>query len=189
MQDPCAVRTNLTQWLLMPHIGRRTLFLWGLAFMTLIMLLVGGLGGAQRSPHTADGLPWGIGALLLLSLFVSNVSVGPVSYALVSELPSSLLRSKSVVIARFCYATLNIVANVITPYQLNPSAWGWGALSGFFWAGTCAIGWTFTYFLIPEPKGRTVAELDLLFQNKVSARKFATTEVSLVEMVGDKVIR
>lgn len=157
--------------------------------MTLIMLLVGGLGVAQRSSTAADGLPWGIGALLLLSLFVSNVAVGPVSYALVSELPSSLLRSKSVVIARFCYATINIVANVITPYQLNPSAWGWGAMSGFFWAGTCTIGWIFTYFLIPEPKGRTVAELDLLFEKEVSARKFASTGVNLVEIVGDSAKR
>ena len=170
----------------MPHVGRRTLFLWGMAVMTVIMLLVGGLGVAQRSPNTAAGLPWGIGALLLLSLFVSNVAVGPVSYALVSELPSSLLRSKSVVIARFCYATINIAANVLAPYQLNPSAWGWGAISGFFWAGSCILGWLFTWFFIPEPKGRTVAELDLLFQRKVSARKFSKTEVRLVEMVGGK---
>jgi MFS transporter, SP family, general alpha glucoside:H+ symporter len=170
----------------MPHVGRRSLFLWGLAFMTLIMLLIGGLGVAQRSPNTADGLSWGIGTLLLLSLFVSNIAVGPVSYALVSELPSSLLRSKSVVIARFCYATINIVANVITPYQLNPSAWGWGAISGFFWAGSCALGWLFTWFCIPEPRGRTVAELDLLFERKVSARKFSKTEVQLMEMVDEK---
>ncbi|ETN44115.1 uncharacterized protein HMPREF1541_10665 [Cyphellophora europaea CBS 101466] len=176
----------MVSWLLMPHVGRRTLFLWGLAILTLIMLLVGGLGVAQRSPSTVDGLPWGIGALLLLSLFISNVAVGPVSYALVSEIPSSLLRSKSVVMARFCYATINIIANVITPYQLNPSAWGWGAISGFFWAGSAAIGWGFTYVFIPEPKGRTVAELDLLFERQVPARKFAKTEVRLVMMVGGK---
>lgn len=29
-----------------------------------------------------------------------------------------------------------------------------------------------TYFRLPEPKGLTYAELDVLFENKVSARKF-----------------
>lgn len=151
------------------------------------MLLVGGLGVAQHTSSTPAGLPWGIGALLLISLFVSNVAVSPVSYALVSELPSSLLRNKSVVLARFCYAVVNIAANVITPYQLNPSAWGWGAISGFFWAGSCVLGFVFVFFCVPEPKGRTVAELDLLFAKKISARKFAKTDVRLVEAVESKV--
>lgn len=103
-------------------------------------------------------------------------------YALVSELPSSLLRNKSVVIARFSYAVVNVVANVISPYQLNPSAWNWGAASGLFWGGFCAIGTVFTYFYVPEPKGRTVGELDLLFEQKVSARHFSSTAVDVRDM-------
>ena len=153
--------------------------------MVILMLLVGGLGIAQHSSRSRTDLAWGIGALLLVSLFASNAAVTPISYALVSELPSSVLRSKSVVIARFCYAIINIVANVLTPYQLNPTAWGWGAVSGFFWAGAAAIGLVFVYFCVPEPKGRTIAELDLLFERKVSARKFAKTEVGLVEAAID----
>ncbi len=34
-----------------------------------------------------------------------------------------------------------------------------------------------TYFRLPEPKGLTYAELDVLFENKVSARKFRIVEV------------
>ena len=37
----------------------------------------------------------------------------------------------------------------------------------------------YTYFRIPEPAGRTFAELDLLFERGVSARKFATTDVDV----------
>ena len=64
----------------------------------------------------------------------------------------------------------------------SPSAWGWGATSGWFWGGACLLGLIFTYICVPEPKGRTVAELDLLFERKVSARKFAQTSVQLQEM-------
>lgn len=109
---------------------------------------------SYRSTHAIPlgTLAWGIGALLIISAFISNVTIGPVSYSLVSEISSSVLRSKSVVIARFSYACLNIAANVLAPYQLNPTAWNWGARAGFFWGGTCLLGLLFTYLMIPEPK-------------------------------------
>ena len=37
----------------------------------------------------------------------------------------------------------------------------------------------YTYFRVPEPSGRTFAELDLLFERGVSARKFATTKIDV----------
>ena len=37
----------------------------------------------------------------------------------------------------------------------------------------------YTYFRVPEPQGRSFAELDLLFERHVSARKFATTDVDV----------
>ena len=80
-------------------------------------------------------------------------------------------------LSRNLYNVGGIVVNVITNYQLTPSAWNWGAYSGFFWAGTCFLCVVWIYFRLPEPKGRTYGELDILFENKVSARKFATTNV------------
>lgn len=35
-----------------------------------------------------------------------------------------------------------------------------------------------TYFRLPEPKGRTYGELDILFENRVSARNFSKTDVT-----------
>lgn len=47
----------------------------------------------------------------------------------------------------------------------------------FFWAGTSAVVAVWAYFRLPEPKGRTYEELDILFAKGVSARKFAKAEV------------
>ena len=42
---------------------------------------------------------------------------------------------------------------------------------------------------MPEPRGRTFAELDVLFEKRISARKFASTEVDVFhEIVEDKVM-
>lgn len=39
----------------------------------------------------------------------------------------------------------------------------------------------YTYFRVPEPRGRSFAELDLLFERKVSARNFASTRVDVFD--------
>lgn len=79
--------------------------------------------------------------------------------------------------------------------MLNPGAWDWGNYAGFFWAGICFLCIVYVYFRLPEPAGRTFAELDLLFERGVSARKFASTNVdvfdesiagSVMENYGDK---
>lgn len=45
--------------------------------------------------------------------------------------------------------------------------------------GICFLCIIYTYFRVPEPSGRSFAEMDILFQQGVSARKFATTEVNV----------
>ncbi|CAI7572628.1 unnamed protein product [Penicillium palitans] len=174
-------------WTLLPRFGRRTIYLWGLAILAVLLLVIGSLGVAEsRSPspaHSSGGsrLAWSVGSMLLVHTFFFDVTVGPVCYSLVAEIPSVRLRSKSIVLARMTYNILNIICNVITPYMLNPSAWNWGAKAGFFYGGTCVLSLVYTFFCIPEPSGRTYAELSILFQRKVSARSFAKTHVHLAE--------
>ncbi|KAK4947805.1 hypothetical protein LTR10_013313 [Elasticomyces elasticus] len=175
---------TVLSWILMTHVGRRALFIYGLIAVGSIFLIIGGLG-VRLASAPSSGLSWAIGGLLLASVFIADSAVLPVSYALVSEVPSSLLRSKSVVIARASYAVINIAANALIPYQMNPTAWGWSARTGFFWAGSCFLGLIFSYFVVPEPKDRTIAELDLLFEKKVSARNFAKAQVHLSEVAAD----
>jgi SP family general alpha glucoside:H+ symporter-like MFS transporter len=37
------------------------------------------------------------------------------------------------------------------------------------------------YLRLPEPKGRTYEELDLLFERRISGRKFKQTEVDIAD--------
>lgn len=61
--------------------------------------------------------------------------------------------------------------------MLNPYAWAWGAKTGFFWAGTSVVGLVWSWWRLPETKGRTFAEIDVLFRNETSARKFKATRI------------
>ena len=79
------------------------------------------------------------------------------------------------------YNILNLVTGIIIPYMLNVDAWNWRGKSGFFWGALCIICLVWSFFRLPEPKGRSYAELDILFENRVPTRKFATAKTGLVQ--------
>ena len=170
-------------WVFMKYYGRRTLYVLGLSVLTVVLFIVGflslGLKFDQNGQVTTPGFSWGIGSMILVHTFVYDFSVGPACYSLVPELAAGRLRSKSTVLARNVYNVFGIINGVITPFMLNPMAWNWGAKTGFFWAGICFLCLVWTFFRLPEPKGRTYAEIDLLFEMKVPARKFSSTEVDV----------
>jgi hypothetical protein len=57
---------------------------------------------------------------------VADFSVGPVVYRIVSELPSTRLRAKTIVLARNTYNIINLAfVNIISYRQFNQDAWNW----------------------------------------------------------------
>ncbi|KAF2119409.1 general substrate transporter [Lophiotrema nucula] len=116
----------LISWVLMARFGRRTLYLVG-EFIMLICLLAIGTIALVPTDGTGSSAKWAIAALLLVFTLVYDATVGPICYSLVSEIPSTRLRSKTIVLARNCYNISGIVTNIVTPQMLNPTTWGWGA--------------------------------------------------------------
>ncbi|KAI4864733.1 sugar transporter [Hypoxylon rubiginosum] len=172
-------------WFLMSRVGRRTIHFSGLCCQLLILLIVGSLAFSG-----SNGSVWGIGAMLIVFTFVYDFTVGPVTYSLISELSSTRLKAKTIVLARAGYNASNIFVNVMTNYQLSSGAWNWGAKTAYFWAGTCLLSAIWVFFRLPEPKGRTYAQLDLLFEHKVAARKFAQTKIDpFSQGLGDDIRR
>ena len=159
-------------WILMSKVGRRKIHFGGLCCQCLLLIIVGCLSFSKDNNSI-----WAIGAMLIVFTFVYDFTVGPVTYSLISELSSTRLKAKTIVLARAAYNASNIFVNVMTNYQLSSTAWNWGARTAFFWAGTCLMSVIWVFFRLPEPKDRTYAELDVLFEEGVPARKFATTHV------------
>ncbi len=163
---------TLGSWFLMEWFGRRTLYLAGQAAMSVVLLAIGLVAALTSGGRDSVSAQWAIGSMLLVYTLAYDSTVGPVCYSLVAELPSTRLRTKTVVLARNLYNVVGIAANVVTPNMLNPTAWNWGARSAFFWAALCFLCAIWTFFRLPEPKGRTYGELDALFEQRVPARRF-----------------
>ncbi|OTB10708.1 hypothetical protein K445DRAFT_322727 [Daldinia sp. EC12] len=172
-------------WFLMSRVGRRTIHFSGLCSQLIILIIVGSLSFVK-----ANGGVWAIGGMLIVFTFVYDFTVGPVTYSLVSELSSTRLKAKTIVLARAAYNASNIFVNVMTNYQLSSTAWNWGAKTAYFWAGTCLLSSIWVFFRLPEPKDRTYAELDLLFEHKVPARQFSKTKINpFSQRVGETIQR
>ncbi|EFE43545.1 MFS maltose permease, putative [Trichophyton verrucosum HKI 0517] len=158
-------------------IGRRTLYLAGLCGLCAMLMVMGFLGLVPQSHRDAGSLA--TGSMMIVWALFYQLSVGTVTYSIVSELSTRRLQIKTIVLGRNLYNIVAIICNVLTPFMLNPSAWNWGNYAGFFWGGICFCCIVYSYFRLPEPQGRSFAELDVLFERGISARKFASTEVDV----------
>jgi SP family general alpha glucoside:H+ symporter-like MFS transporter len=169
---------TIGSWFLLSRAGRRALYLHGSIVLFALLLII---GLTAIAPATNIPSQWAIGIMLLLFTFIYDLSVGPVCFALITEFSSTRLKTKTIVLARNVYNVGGIVVNILTTYQLtpSPSGWGWGAKSAFFWAGSCFLCIVWIYFRLPEPKGRTYAEMNVLFERGVSARKFRDTKLDI----------
>ncbi|EWY88086.1 hypothetical protein FOYG_09434 [Fusarium oxysporum NRRL 32931] len=167
-----SVGTIISWWLL--PLGRRTLYLWGLGLLTAVLMIVGfisvGAGDSQAGNYAQA-------SMMLIWLGVYYMTVGPVCYAIISEVSSTRLRNKSVCVSRIAYYIAQIICNVVNPYMLNPTAGNWRGKTGFFWGGCSFVFFIWTFFRLPETKNKTFEELDLLFANNVATREFAKYKV------------
>jgi len=182
----------LVTWFIMRRFGRRPIYILGLGITVLIQLAIGGLGVPEPSPVYA----WGTGGVCWFFNIVFNLTRGPLTYCIITDAPSTRLRSKTVVFARAIFLVTAVFMVVLTNYQINAANWncesrhcilmtetdGIGrGRAGFFWAGSALLCTLWAYFRLPETKDRSPAQLDKLFMQKVPARKFKQTVVDVFD--------
>lgn len=111
----CYIIGGIICWFLFPHFGRATIYMSGLSFMFVVLVVIGGLGWADgKSAQLA------IGILLVISTLCNMITIGPVCYPIVAETPAGRLRYKTIVIGRFVYNLTGIFNNSVTPRMLSP---------------------------------------------------------------------
>ncbi|KAL1592463.1 hypothetical protein SLS59_009696 [Nothophoma quercina] len=160
---------TIVSWFIMSYCGRRTLYLWGLGGLTAILMTVGAISaGAGNS----SGGNYAQAGLMLAWLAVYYTTVGPICYAIITEVSSTRLRSKSVCLSRIAYYIAQIISNVVNPYMLNPTAGNWKGKTGFMWGGCAFLFFVWTFFRLPETKGRSFEEIDIMFAKGIRARDF-----------------
>ena len=118
------------------------------------------------------GATWAQASLMDVWTFVYQLTVGPICFVIISEISSTRLRGRTIAIATAVQAAANIVFTVAMPYILNSDEANWRGKTGFLFGGISLICCIWCWIRLPESRGRTFEELDILFDRKVPARQF-----------------
>ena len=103
----------------MPYVGRRKIYIFGMAGMTVTLMLIGILNAWTDR----KAVSYAQAVLTLVWTFIFQLSAGQLGWALPAEVGSTRLRQKTIVIAKNVNGICGIVAGVLQQYFMNPQAW------------------------------------------------------------------
>ncbi|KAI4263218.1 MAG: hypothetical protein L6R42_001629 [Xanthoria sp. 1 TBL-2021] len=142
--------------------GRRPLLLWGSFFMTVSHLIIAIFVGKYSHNWPAHRGPgWASAALLLFYMLSFGATWGPVPWAMPSEIFPSSLRAKGVALSTCSNWFNNFIIGLITPPLVQNT--GFGAYT--FFAVFCLLSFVWTFFFVPETRGRTLEQMDHVFKD------------------------
>ncbi|PGH01220.1 hypothetical protein AJ79_07991 [Helicocarpus griseus UAMH5409] len=164
------VGTAVGMYFMMHLWGRRTMMCFGTAAAGLAMLGIAvsyTVGGPESAVAGKAIL-----AFTLMYEFFYNGWSGTISWPVAEELVSSRLRvftiGKSTAINYF----FSWLVTYTTPYYINKEQLNWGGKYAYIWAGSNAITFVVFILFLPEMRGRSLEEIDELFENRVSVLDF-----------------
>ena len=139
---------------LVDRLGRRPLLLIGLVGMAASL---GMLGFVFYLPNLSGAL--GVVAAISLMLYVGffAIGMGPVFWLLISEIYPLKLRGLAMSVATMCNWGANLIVGITFLSLIN-----FIGRPGTFWlyAGLAFLAWLFTWFLVPETKGKSLEEIE-----------------------------
>ncbi|KAI0131396.1 putative maltose permease [Daldinia grandis] len=170
---------TVLSWFLIARFGRRRIFNIGLSVLIVLMFVIGILDSIPGRP---SGVAWAESSLMLIWNGAYDLSVGPITFVILGECSATRVRSKTIAVATAIQAVFGIAMTVAIPYMINPAEANMQGKLGYFFGGLGIICLIWSYFRIPETKGRTYEELDILFDRKVPARQFKGYQVDITAM-------
>lgn len=165
---------NIMSYFVIDRVGRRNVMIYGLAVLTVILMLTGGLAvvGSLTGNPNAPGAIKGTVALILIYCWWYNLTIGSAGYTILTEVSTSRLRVKTIAIGLALQNALYTMWSFVLPYLFNPNEANLGAKVTFVFGGLCVLCLVYLWYFQPETAGRTYGELDEMFINEVPARKF-----------------
>jgi len=158
-------------FVVLSYAGRRFIYNTGLYIMTIILFIIAILDCAPGYSTNSD-FSWAQASLLDVWTFLYQLTVGPLTFVIISEVSSTKLRSRTIAIATAAQATASIVTTVAVPFMFNPQNGNLRGKIAFVFGGLSVISAIWCYFRLPETQHRTFEEIDVMFERKVRTKEF-----------------
>jgi len=145
------------------HVGRRRLLLIGAIGMLVCEFLVAIIGVTISVENQAGQKCLVAFVCIYIAFFASTW--GPIPWVVTGEIYPLALRAKAMSLSTASNWLWNFGIGYATPYIVNPEFGNLGPKVFFIWGSTCAGCFFFTYFCVPETKGLSLEQIDILYQN------------------------
>ncbi|GAQ04764.1 probable quinate permease [Aspergillus lentulus] len=152
--------STLPALFLIDKVGRRPLLMFGATGTCISLAIVGGIIGAYGSDlvnHKSAG--WAGIAFIYIYDINFSYSFAPIGWVLPSEIFNLSIRSKAISITTSATWMCNFIIGLVTPDMLDTITYG----TYIFFAAFCLLALAFTFFCIPETRGKTLEDMDLIF--------------------------
>ncbi|KAF8328344.1 uncharacterized protein EI90DRAFT_3155738 [Cantharellus anzutake] len=176
---------------LIDRVGRRKLMIIGAIGMMVCEYIVAIVGVTAGKTHfdVSTGLSQAVSVtaqrvlIAFVCFYISfyAISWGPVAWVLTGEIFPLAIRAKGMSLAVASNWLWNFGIGYATPYLVDPSTTGVNAVKAanlgvkvfFIWGSTCAGCFLFAYLFIPETKGLSLEQIDLLYRESSVIRSNA----------------
>jgi sugar porter (SP) family MFS transporter len=153
--------------------GRRRLLLVGAAGMAICEFIIAIVGVTVSVENVAAQKVLIAFVCIYIAFFASTW--GPVAWVITGEIFPLQVRAKAMSLSVASNWLWNFGIGYATPYLVNkePGSAGLEVKVFFLWGATCACCLIFTYFCVPETKGLSLEQIDLMYQHTVPAKSLA----------------
>jgi sugar porter (SP) family MFS transporter len=152
--------STLPALFLIDKVGRKPLLLAGAVGTFISLIIVGGVIGRYGDTikdHPAAG--WAGIAFVYIYDVNFSYSWAPIGWVLPSEIYNLGNRSKAMSLTTSSTWMCNFIIGLVTPDMMESIGYG----TYLFFAAFAAIAFAFTWFVIPETRGKSLEEMDAVF--------------------------
>ncbi|KAH7121589.1 general substrate transporter [Dactylonectria macrodidyma] len=153
--------STLPALFLIDKVGRRPLLMCGAAGTFISLVIVGSVVGAFGSDKGISNAAAGWVGIAFIYIYDINFSFSfaPIGWVLPSEIFNLGNRSKAMAITTSATWMCNFIIGLVTPDMLETLGWG----TYIFFAAFCLLAFIFTYFFVPETRGKSLEDMDAVF--------------------------
>lgn len=165
----CGVAGNFISVFTFDKVGRRVSLLVGAVLMAAMMMGVGG-ATSNGTSNLSGSVKNGCVAMLILWDFFFQLSWAPGVWILGGEIGTGQLRERTLLLSSLGSFLTSVPINFVNPYVQDAI----GGKVTFIYGSFSVVAIVFVYFFLPETKGRSLEELDEMFQQRVPTKQFET---------------
>lgn len=169
MADSCA-------FYIADRVGRRPLMFVSSVAIAASLYTVGGLTGYADNSDPA--VQKGTLAAIFVWFFIDAVGWAGCVWITCAEAPTTALRERTMTVATFSGFVVNLMIQYISPYLQDEGYANLQGKIGFVWGSFAVAAAVWVAFFLPEMSGRSLEELDELFEKNVSVWKFGKFRTS-----------